>query len=363
MSGYYNKDDLKAQLNIDNVFDLIEDLGGEPEYSSNGLIATTICHNHPGEGSRKLYYYENSGLFQCYSNCGSFDIFELVIKVMQIQKHLDWELYDAMVYIATYFGLGESERPQDQQEDEQLWAVFKRHTFSLPQLVSSPILPEYSNEILKKCLSLRIIPWEKEGITYETCLRNNICYYAPTAQVIIPHYDINNRLIGIRGRFMAADDAAIYGKYRPLQVNGMIYNHPLSMNLYNLNNSKDNIRKGKTAIVYESEKSCLMSQSYYGNNDISVACCGSSFSAQQFNLLYNLGVQEIIIAFDRQFQKVNDDEYKRLTKKLTDISCKYNNRVHISLIFDKKMITPYKSSPIDQGKEKFEELLKNRITL
>ena len=162
---------------------------------------------------------------------------------------------------------------------------------------------------------------------------------------------------------MAADDAAIYGKYRPLQVNGMIYNHPLSMNLYNLNNSKDNIKRSKTAIVYESEKSCLMSQSYYGNNDISVACCGSSFSTQQFNLLYNLGVQEIIIAFDRQFQKINDDEYKRLTKKLTDISRKYNNRVHISLIFDKKMITPYKSSPIDQGKEKFEELLKNRITL
>ena len=72
MSGYYNKDDLKAQLNIDNVFDLIEDLGGEPEYSSNGLIATTICHNQPGEGSRKLYYYENSGLFQCNSMTALF---------------------------------------------------------------------------------------------------------------------------------------------------------------------------------------------------------------------------------------------------------------------------------------------------
>ena len=54
------------------------------------------------------------------------------------------------------------------------------------------------------------------------------------------------------------------------------------MNLYNLNYSKNQIKNIKKAIVFESEKSCLLYKSYFGiENDISVACCGSSLSAYQ----------------------------------------------------------------------------------
>ena len=63
MAGYYNKDSLKEQLDLENIYDLVAELGGEPEYVETGLISQTICHNYPGEGSRKLYYYQNSHLF------------------------------------------------------------------------------------------------------------------------------------------------------------------------------------------------------------------------------------------------------------------------------------------------------------
>ena len=63
---------------------------------------------------------------------------------------------------------------------------------------------------------------------------------------------------------------------------GKQYNHPLGMNLYNLNNSQNNIQTTNLAIVFESEKSCLKYQSFFGiDNDISVACCGSNISAYQ----------------------------------------------------------------------------------
>jgi hypothetical protein len=72
----YDKSQIKEQLSLDNIFDLLTEWGGDPEYSSFGLLSTTICHNAPGEGSRKLYYYENSGLFKCYTGCDeTFDIF------------------------------------------------------------------------------------------------------------------------------------------------------------------------------------------------------------------------------------------------------------------------------------------------
>lgn len=84
----YNKQEIKDQLTIENIFELVQDFGGDPEYTSFGIVCHTICHNPPGVGSKKLYYYKNSGLFRCYTQCGDyFDPFELVIKVMAIQHN------------------------------------------------------------------------------------------------------------------------------------------------------------------------------------------------------------------------------------------------------------------------------------
>lgn len=365
MAGYYNKDDLKQQLEIEQIFDLCAELGGEPEYAPHGLICQTICHNPPGEGSRKLYFYSNSQLFRCFTDCAdSFDVFQLVIKAMKIQKNLDWELYDAMVYIAEYFGLGEAEKPtEENQALAQTWAVFKRHDFSLAQLRQPIILKEYNPVILTRFSYPRIPSWEKENIIPSIYRKSLIGYYAGDNQITIPHFDINGRLVGIRGRALAQEDVERWGKYRPLRINGIWYTHPLSMNLYNLNNSKENIKNKKAAIIFESEKSCLQFRSYYGaTGDISVACCGSSVSSYQIDLLESLQVQEIVLAFDRQFQEIGDDEFQRLKKKIINIKQRYGNRFRITTIFDKNLITPYKASPTDISKEIFEKLLAERFT-
>ena len=136
------------------------------------------------------------------------------------------------------------------------------------------------------------------------------------------------------------------------------------MNLYNFNYSKDAIGIIQKAIVFEGEKSTLLYKSYFGiENDISVACCGSNLSTYQVQLLIEAGAKEIVIAFDRQFQEINDDEYKHLTKNLMKINSKYKNDVVISFIFDKNMITGYKDSPIDCGPDIFLQLFKERIVL
>lgn len=362
MNNFYDKDKLKEALDVEEVYDLLELWGGEPEYVDGGLISQTICHNGPGEGSRKLYYYQNTKLFHCYTGCidPSFDIFELAIKVEKKQYNVDWELYDAMDYIAHYFGFeGEKQEKEEKSED---WEIFKRHVFTTKEDTGFIQLPEYNPVVLTRLAYPRIASWEAEGILPEVNRRNIIGYYAGGEQITIPHFDINGRLIGIRGRFLSMEKADRYGKYMPLKIGKQQYNHPLSMNLYNLNNSKENISKSGTVIVFEGEKSCLKMQSYYGShNDISVAVCGSSLSAQHIKLLKSLGVKEIIVAFDRQFQEIGDEEFKRLKNKLIYLEKKYGNMVTISVMFDKNMITGYKAAPIDEGKEKFEQLLKERF--
>lgn len=191
-----------------------------------------------------------------------------------------------------------------------------------------------------------------------------IGFYPGGDQITIPHFDINGRFIGLRGRTLCKEEGERYGKYRPLKVGKDLYNHPLGMSLYNLNNSKDNIKLIKKAIVFEGEKSTLLYQSYFGlENDISVACCGSSLSTYQVQELIDVGAEEIIIAFDRQFKEIGDEEFQHLKKNLLKLRTKYKNYVNISFIFDKNMITGYKSSPIDHGPKIFMELFKDRIVL
>lgn len=364
----YNKTEIRDNITLDNIFDLLQEWGGDPEYTSFGILASTICHNPPGEGSRKLYYYENSGLFKCYTDCDcAFDIFELTIKVALIQSNRQMDLNDAVRYIAYKFNIAGTSI-----EDDDVGLLDWQYLNNYDKISEIDIkkqevkLKEYDSNVannLCKC-GCRIDPWLKEGISQAAMDHAHIGYLFSTDQISIPHYDKEGRLVGLRGRTMSKEEAEQYGKYRPIKINGKMYNHPLGYNLYNLNNSQDNIRTIGKAIVFEAEKSCLLYQSYFGfENDISVACCGSSLSSFQMQMLLDAGAKEVIIAFDRQFQEIGDTEFKRLTKKLTAIDQKYKNEVLVSFIFDKKMITGYKASPIDEGKEKFLKLFKERIVL
>lgn len=360
-SRYYDKDKLKSQITIEQVFSLLEDWGAEPEYNNKGLVCQTICHNKPGEGSRKLYYYQNEemGIFHCYSNCGSMDIFELCIKVMKTQYNCDWELYDAMDYVARYFNLGgiASQNAKPQLKD---WEIFKRHDLTLKPIVDKVQLREYNPIVLTKFKYPHIMNWEKEGITYDVCKKNLIGYYPGGEQITIPHYDIDGRLIGIRGRSLVEEEANKYGKYRPLLIGKTLYSHPLSMNLYYLNKSKRNIEKAKTAIVAEGEKTTLKLSSWFGEeNNISVACCGQNVSQYQFQLLLECGAREVIFAFDRESNAESKD---RLIKKLYELNNRFKNYCKISFLYDKTgFLLDYKDSPVDKTKETFLYLLKNRI--
>lgn len=361
----FDKDEIKSNLTIEQVKDLVDELGGEGRMSGNDICTfRTICHC--GE-SHKLYYYGNSHLFRCYTECsdiGAFDIFQLVSKVKGKDK--DWSLPKSVAFVANYFGIAGSE--QNFEDDEQVlkdWNIFKK--YNNQSSVSKDKIVEvktFEPSILKNFPRPRILPWEEEGITKAVMDSRGICFDPSNHGIVIPHFDIDGKLIGIRERTLIKEEE-VYGKYKPAIIAGKMYNHPLSFALYNLNWSKNNIKAIKKAIVYESEKSCLKHASIFGeSNDISVAVCGSNLISYQVDLLLSLGVEEIIIAFDRQYQAIGDEEFKRWTKKLTELNKKYSSYVTLSFMFDKTCkILDYKDSPIDKGKEAFLELFEGRIYL
>ena len=368
MAGY-DKLEVREKLEIEDIYTLLLEFGGEPEYSSFGIISRTICHNPAHEGSRKLYYYENSDLFRCYTDCAdSFDIFELVQKVSAIQWHKSMDLNAAIYYVAVKFGIApDFGQNSDDTVNAEDWEAFEKysHIKDIEIKDLKVTLEEYDKTVLDKLrYDIKLTPWLKEHMTQEVLDEARIGYWLGGDQITIPHYDKDGRFVGLRGRTMCKDEAAAYGKYRPIKILDTQYNHALSMNLYNLNFSKDNIKKMGKAIIFESEKSCLIYRSYFGKDaDISVACCGSNISAYQIQMLLDAGAKEIIVAFDRQFQAIGDKEWEHLTKNFKKIYNKYKNYALISFIVDKDMITSYKAAPIDEGKQKFFKLFNERVVL
>ena len=364
----FDKLKIREALTDENIYDLLQEWGGDPSRDTFGYVSATICHNPPGEGSRKLYYYENTGLFRCYTGCDSyFDIFELTTKVAKIQWDKEFDLNDAVRWIAQKFGFsGDHEnRPEEEDLDDWKYLANYERIQDITVKDNSIILKEYDKSILERFnYEVKIGPWLREGISQAAIEQAQVGYYPGGDQITIPHFDKDGRFIGLRGRTLCADEGERFGKYRPMKINKELYNHPLGMNLYGLNWSKNNINVIKKAIIFESEKSVLMYGSYFGiDNNISVACCGSSISAYQIQMLMDAGAEEIIIAFDRQFQDIGDNEFKHLKSNLLKLRNKYKNYVNISFIFDKNKITEYKSSPIDEGPEKFLQLFKERIVL
>ena len=287
-----------------NYYKLLLEWNAEPTiYNNSYIIARTIDHNYLTEASSfKLYYYDNSKLFISYTGGeDAFDIFSLVLKVKNREEKLNWELPQAIHFIAQKFGFAPKENEETQNlislEDFKLLDKYDKNNIEFKQLKYVE-LPEYDDTILKNLPKPIITPWVKEGITIETMKSHNICYNPRTNSIVIPHYDLRGRLIGIRERLLDTDAIEMYGKYKPAYLGGTMYRHPLSFNLYNLNYSKDNIKKFKKAFIFESEKSTLQYSSFMGEeNDISVAVCGSNVLLYHLWLLMELGVDEIIIGF------------------------------------------------------------------
>ncbi|MBQ5474982.1 MAG: hypothetical protein IIT65_09900, partial [Lachnospiraceae bacterium] len=301
----------------------------------------------------------------CYSGCSdpSFDILELTQKIFHNQKGQDIDLNDAVRYLAIKFNIeGDADEQQDQESEE--WQILNAYARQ-PQIELKDYhanLKEYDAEILKRFnYDVKIDPWLRDNIGQEALDFAQISFYPGNDQIVIPHFDIDGKLVGIRGRTLVKEDAERFGKYRPLYVNHTLYSHPLGFNLYGINWAKENIKTLGKAIVFESEKSVLQYMTYFGiENSIAVACCGSNFSLYQLQLLKDCNVKEIVIAFDRQWESKNSEEQRLWDKKLIALYNKLKSDVVVSFIYDKDMLTGYKDSPTDNGGDIFMKLFLNR---
>lgn len=177
----YDKSEIRDAVSLEDIFQILSDFGGDPEYTSFGVLSSTICHNEPGEGSRKLYFYSNSAFFHCYTGCDepSFDIFQLVIKVMSIQHHVVFDLNAAVRWVAQRLGIsGRYEIEQGLELED--WKYLKNYERiqDIEFNITNVVLKDYNANILDKFnYQVLLEPWLKEDISQEILEYNQIGYY------------------------------------------------------------------------------------------------------------------------------------------------------------------------------------------
>ena len=348
---------IKESLTIKQIIKIMYHLGAKEHIDREDyIIFPTICHNTNSDtASLKLYYYDNKHLFVCYTECNeSFDIYGLILKVMKVNNQtLTYgnNFYGALHYVIDFFNFKDTFEFKKKKTYLVLRDKYKKKSYDI-------LLDEFDSKVLDVFHFYPTSEWLNEGIDIESMKKYNISYYILENKIVIPHYDINNRLIGIRGRDLNENPIA---KYKPLYIENKSYAHQLSFNLYGLNWNKENIKNVRTAIIFEGEKSTIKCEKLLDQN-YSVACCGSSINKFQINMLLKYcGVREIIIAFDKEYKNNSEPEAKKYFDKLYNLGKKYSKYCNISFIYDMNNLLEEKDSPIDKGKEVFNELLAKRI--
>lgn len=355
-----DKDLIKESLILDDIRAILRDLGSEePILDDKGnLIAQTICHH----GSKfKLYYYPDSRMFHCYTDCGdSFDIYELVIRSKR-SVGITISFPQAVRYVANISNLllfenDELEQFKEQKIDDWGWLskfTQKEKKFRNPGAISENILEMF-------CYRPHEL-WIKDNISPESMKKFEISYWGKENKIIIPHRDICGDLIGIRGRNLNEEELAAGRKYMPITVEGKTLKHNLGDTLYGLYQNKDAIVRSGRLFLVESEKSVLQIETMYPDYNYALAVCGSNLTDHQCEIIKSLGVDRCYIAFDKEYIDHKSKRALLYYEKLCKLAEKLNPYMSVYLIMDRQNLLQEKDSPSDRGKEIFEKLLDDKI--
>ena len=360
MTTKYNK--ILDMITTSDIVQLVSKFG-IPEtsirYYNNQLIMPTGCHNEIiGTAKHKLYYYEDSKKFHCYTCCGSMNPFEFVVQAYRT-RGIKYSLSNAAIIIERII----QERLRDgfaivtppsnvKKEIEEDW---------------HKSLTEYNPSIMN-CFSRNkkyLKVWEREGISFDAMDKFGIKFDMIRNRMVIPIYDDKGVFVGAKVRNFNQEDIENGRKYMPLIHNNEIYTYDKGKILYGLNFNKKNIKNAKRAIIFESEKSTILYESLYvGNKAVSIG--GSNVSVYQTELLKQYKVETVVLALDNDYSLLPNengeyDKYFGLYKMLKEANKLDAKGFNVEIVYDwEQSFLENKDAPIDKGREIWNKLYRNR---
>ena len=370
------KDILKL-LTHEHIIEIMETIfNASYKRYENGTIAfESVCHNST---SKKLFYYHeprNEGdigrVFYCFVCNTSGNIIDILEQIGGYTFKEALKIVGDVVGVDTTYKRKIRGIQYDVEEntDLQFLAIHnrkKQHQHKrIENTYDDTILNEFSIEY-PQC-------WKEEGIDGFTADKFDIRYHHNGEQAIIPVRNMSGQLIGIRVRNFNSYTVDNGYKYMPLMYRGTTYTFPTSTTLYGVWENQQTIREVGHVMLFESEKSVMMLDTFYEEHCIGLAVYGSSLSLAHRDMLLSLGVREVTICFDKEYSyEWLDKKYDktkeqmsmiRYFKKLKKIAKTLHGYFTVNIVIDFDNLLDLKDSPTDKGKQVFESLLSKRITI
>ena len=237
---------------------------------------------------------------------------------------------------------------------------------------------------------MRKLRWHTEDkIDVDIMLKYDVAYFPRNGTIILPHHNINGKIVGLYERSFrmlrkdfyklypgAPFQAAMWfprAKYVPLvrdeKYREMLANEEKtswsfanSRNLYGLHIAAPYIKESGEAIIFEGAKSVMLAHQWGIKNCVASHTFGCHFN--HINMLYECGARKIFFAFDKQYKEQSDEDHDwyLYNKRTTGMAAKIKDEgglqcYRIIDVPNTGVPLDHKDAPVDKGKEKFLALL------
>ena len=350
---------LKKALTLAH-YDMIIQRLGIPIFSksnSEWRLYTGDKNVNPLEGSPKLIFYPDSHIFMGYTAGRSYDIISLTQTRLALLKQ-PCSFLDACQFIIDTTNINPDSISHIKKEGHVYdWSNLER--FIKVRKYGNQ-LSEYNRNIIDTLPPLYPQAWIDEGISEETMDKYQIRYYERCNQTVIPCFNDEARLVGVRVRNWDKDRVE-QAKYMPLvTLDGQCYKFNTNQVFYGINYNKPEIERTGKVIIVESEKAVMKLDTYMGEHNIALGMYGSNLGIQRRNQLLKMGVNTVSYVVDNDFIGQDDEFFEQWREKIQHFIKLWDGFCRVEIVWDNLGLLGPKENATDRTKEIWEQLWENR---
>lgn len=308
------------------------------------------CSNSDGDNSNAIVVFTDIPLLNVINNTRSINDGNTgdIISLVSYTKELNY--FDTIKYLHSILGLYDidiSKLEYDAAEiiDNTKYKEQAEKRKAEYQKALARDIRQYNSGI--KSIT---VDWLKQCIVYMGIKKFDVRTSNDNSQMLIPIKNINGEIVGINKRTTrTAEEIKLIGIPKYQLTSG--FNK--SDYIYGLYENIATIKEKGYCVIFEGCKSVLQRATMQDNT--SLALLGHSISDRQAEILSNLNLNEIVIAFDKD---ISVEEIKFYCDKLIDYGCR-----KVSYIYDSDNLLDSKDSPTDKGNKIYMKLFDNRIAV